>query len=80
MLDQPYQRTLIMLKPDTVRRGLIGEIIGRIEAKGLNIVALKMFRFTQPLTDQFYAEHVDREYYRRLSEFVKSARISGSKR
>ena len=69
------ERTLIMLKPDTVRRRLIGEVIGRIERKGLCIVALKMIRFDQALADQFYQEHVEKGFYPELSGFMTSGPV-----
>lgn len=66
------ERTLIMLKPDTVRRRLMGEVIARIERKGLNIQALKMICFDQALADRFYQEHVGKGFYPELSGFMTS--------
>src|SRR5215212_936517 len=66
------QRTLVLLKPDTVRRGLIGEILGRFEAKGLSIVAMDLRTIDADLADQHYAEHVERDFYPPLREFVTS--------
>ncbi|TWD82771.1 nucleoside diphosphate kinase [Kribbella amoyensis] len=66
------QRTLVLLKPDTVRRGLVGEILGRFEAKGLSIVALEFRAIDGELADQHYAEHVERDFYPPLREFVTS--------
>jgi nucleoside-diphosphate kinase len=66
------QRTLVLLKPDTVRRGLVGEVLGRFEAKGLRIVALDQRTIDAELADQHYAEHVERDFYPPLREFVTS--------
>lgn len=66
------QRTLVLLKPDAVRRGLVGHIIGRFEAKGLTIVALEQRHITADLADQHYADHVEKDFYPPLREFVTS--------
>ena len=66
------QRTLVLLKPDAVRRGLVGNVLSRFEAKGLSIVALEMRRIDRGLADQHYAEHVERDFYPPLREFVTS--------
>ena len=66
------QRTLVLLKPDTVRRGLVGEVIGRFEAKGLRIVAMDLRTIDGELADQHYAEHVEKAFYPPLREFVTS--------
>ena len=63
MASDSMQRSLVLLKPDAVERRLMGEIIGRFEAKGLNIVAMKMLRVTPDLAKQHYAEHVERPFY-----------------
>ncbi|TCC50836.1 nucleoside-diphosphate kinase [Kribbella capetownensis] len=66
------QRTLVLLKPDTVRRGLVGEVLGRFEAKGLRIVAMDQRRIDGEQADQHYAEHVERDFYPPLRDFVTS--------
>ena len=66
------QRTLVLLKPDTVRRGLVGEIVGRYEAKGLSIVALEHRAIDAGLADRHYAEHVEKDFYPPLRAFVLS--------
>jgi nucleoside-diphosphate kinase len=66
------QRTLVLLKPDTVRRGLVGEVLGRFEAKGLRIVALDQRTIDADLADQHYAEHVEKAFYPPLRDFVTS--------
>lgn len=69
------ERTLVLLKPDCVQRRLMGEIIGRFEAKGLNIVAMKMLRVTPELAQKHYAEHVSKPFYPSLESFITSAPI-----
>ncbi|WP_146522810.1 nucleoside-diphosphate kinase [Stieleria varia] len=69
------QRTLVLLKPDAVQRRLIGELIARFEAKGLNIVAMKMLQVTPELAKQHYAEHVEKPFYPSLESFITSAPI-----
>ena len=66
------QRTLVLLKPDTVRRGLVGEVLGRFEAKGLRIVAMDLRTIDGELADQHYAEHVEKTFYPPLRDFVTS--------
>ena len=68
----PVQRTLVLLKPDTVRRGLVGEVLGRFEAKGLRIVAMDQRTIDAEMADQHYAEHVERAFYPPLRDFVTS--------
>ena len=65
-------RTLVLLKPDAVRRGLVGEILSRFEAKGLTIAALEHRHIDGALADQHYAEHVERDFYPPLRDFVTS--------
>ncbi|WP_446721162.1 nucleoside-diphosphate kinase [Luteococcus sp. H138] len=66
------ERTLVLLKPDAVERGLIGEIIRRYEAKGLTVLALELRTADATVAQQHYAEHVGREYYPSLEEFITS--------
>ena len=66
------QRTFVLLKPDAVRRGLVGEILGRFEAKGLSLVAMELRRIDGAKADEHYAEHVERDFYPPLREFVTS--------
>jgi nucleoside-diphosphate kinase len=66
------QRTLVLLKPDTVRRGLVGEILSRFEAKGLSIVALDLRSIDAAQADEHYAEHVEKDFYPPLRDFVTS--------
>ncbi|MGI8701095.1 MAG: nucleoside-diphosphate kinase [Nocardioidaceae bacterium] len=66
------ERTLVLLKPDTVRRRLVGEVISRFEAKGLRIVSMDQRTITPELADRHYAEHVDKAFYPPLRDFVTS--------
>jgi nucleoside-diphosphate kinase len=69
------QKSLVLLKPDCVERRLVGEIIGRFERKGLNIIAMKMVRVSPELSKQHYAEHVSKPFYPNLEEFITSSPI-----
>jgi nucleoside-diphosphate kinase len=66
------QRTLVLLKPDAVRRGLVGNVLSRFEAKGLSILTLQMRTVDRELADRHYAEHVDKAFYPPLRDFVTS--------
>ncbi|MEL4356890.1 MULTISPECIES: nucleoside-diphosphate kinase [unclassified Luteococcus] len=66
------ERTLVLLKPDAVERGLIGEIIRRYEAKGLTVLAMQLRTADAEVAQQHYAEHVGREYYPSLEQFITS--------
>lgn len=70
--DVPLQRSFVLLKPDTVRRGLVGEVLGRFESKGLTIVAMDLRSVSGELADRHYAEHVDKAFYPPLRTFVTS--------
>jgi nucleoside-diphosphate kinase len=65
-------RTLVLLKPDTVARGLVGEVLRRYEAKGLRMVAMDLRTITTEQADAHYVEHVEREFYPPLRAFVTS--------
>jgi len=69
------ERTLILLKPDCVQRRLMGRIISRFEDKGLNIIAMKMMRVTPELAKKHYAEHVKKDWYPVLEEFITGGPI-----
>ena len=68
----PTQRTFVLLKPDAVRRGLVGDVLSRFEAKGLSIVALELRTIDAATADAHYAEHVERDFYPPLRDFVTS--------
>jgi nucleoside-diphosphate kinase len=69
------ERTLILLKPDCVQRRLMGQVIGRFEAKGLNIIAMKMMNVSPELSKQHYAEHVEKPFYAGLEAFITGAPV-----
>ncbi|MFS8480177.1 MAG: nucleoside-diphosphate kinase [Micromonosporaceae bacterium] len=64
------ERTLVLIKPDAVRRGLVGEILSRFERKGLTIEAMVLRTMDAGLADAHYAEHVDKPFYPPLKEFM----------
>ena len=66
------QRTLVLIKPDAVRRGLVGNVLSRFESKGLTVVALEQRLIDGAQADRHYAEHVERDFYPPLREFVTS--------
>jgi nucleoside-diphosphate kinase len=66
------QRTLLLLKPDAVRRGLVGEILSRFEAKGLRMLAMELRTIDAEMADRHYAEHVEKDFYPPLRDFVTS--------
>ena len=70
------ERTLVLVKPDGVRRGLIGEVIRRIEAKGYRLTALELRAATRELLAQHYAEHEGKPFYQPLVEFMLSGPIA----
>ncbi|MHA1206022.1 MAG: nucleoside-diphosphate kinase [Candidatus Hodarchaeales archaeon] len=66
------EKTLLIIKPDAVQRGLIGEVISRIEKKGLQIIALRMKQLTGEQIDQLYDIHKNKEFYPILKSFIRS--------
>ena len=64
------ERTLVLVKPDGVERGLIGEVISRMERKGFKIVALEMRTLERSIAETHYAEHVDKPFFKDLVDFI----------
>ena len=69
------QRTLILVKPDGVRRGLVGEVIARVERKGYAVTALRMLTADKSMLETHYAEHKGKPFYEPLMEFMLSGPI-----
>jgi len=66
------ERTLVLLKPDALQRGLTGEVISRLEARGLKIVAMKLMRMTETLAHRHYEAHVGKPFFPGLVKFITS--------
>jgi len=76
------ESTLLIVKPDGVRRGLVGEVLRRVEAKGLRIAEMRMTTIDRELAEEHYAEHVEKPFFGDLVDFITSdpvvvARIEG---
>ncbi len=69
------EKTLVLVKPDGVKRGLIGEVISRFEKKGLKIRALKMIWLSKEKAQEFYSVHKDKPFFNDLVEFITSGPI-----
>jgi len=67
------ERTLVLVKPDGIQRGLIGEIISRLERRGLKLVGMKLMQVDDALARQHYGEHVDRPFFAGLVAFITSS-------
>nr|MDA8218201.1 nucleoside-diphosphate kinase [Dehalococcoidales bacterium] len=70
------ERTLVIVKPDGVQRGLIGEILGRFERKGLRLVAMKMIAIDRPLAERHYAVHKGKFFYEDLVNYITSSPVA----
>lgn len=69
------ERTLVLLKPDAVQRGLVGEITSRLESRGLRIVAGKFLQVSQDLAETHYAIHKGKPFYEGLIQYITSAPV-----
>ncbi|MGH2657269.1 MAG: nucleoside-diphosphate kinase [Actinomycetota bacterium] len=69
------EATLVIVKPDAVRRGLIGEILGRLERKGLRIEAMRRMRIDRDLAERHYDEHRDKAFFGELVDFITSGEV-----
>jgi len=69
------ERTLILVKPDAFERGLTGEIIARLQRKGLRIAALRSLTVSRELAESHYAEHAERPFFAELVDFITSGTI-----
>jgi nucleoside-diphosphate kinase len=75
MTEGNVERTLFIVKPDGVRRGLVGELVGRLERKGLKLVAAKTLRITPELAQRHYAEHQGKPFYPALIQHLTSGPV-----
>src|ERR1700716_3728951 len=71
----PTERTLVIVKPDGVQRGLVGPILTRLEARGLKLVGLQLVQVSQQLAAQHYAEHEGKPFYAGLLKYITSAPV-----
>ena len=69
------EHTLVIAKPDAVRRGLVGEILGRVERKGLRIADLRLMRIDRALAEEHYGEHRDKPFFGELVGFITSGDV-----
>ncbi len=74
-MSQARERSFIMVKPDGVKRGLVGEVISRLEKKGLQLVAMKMMQIPAELAARHYGEHEGKPFYKGLIEFITSGPV-----
>ena len=70
-----HERTFVMVKPDGVQRGLIGEIVGRLENRGLKLVGAKFMQLDQALAEDHYGEHADKPFFDDLVGFITSGPV-----
>lgn len=70
-----HEKTILIIKPDGVQRGLVGEVLKRLEMKGMKIVGLKMMRLDEALLREHYAHHVKKPFYAGLEAFMKSSPV-----
>ncbi|OZM74615.1 nucleoside-diphosphate kinase [Amycolatopsis antarctica] len=69
------ERTLVLVKPDGVKRGLVGEVVSRIERKGLTLAALELRTVERSVAEEHYAEHKERPFFGDLLEFITSGPV-----
>ncbi|NOZ82496.1 MAG: nucleoside-diphosphate kinase [Euryarchaeota archaeon] len=69
------ERTLLIVKPDGVMRGLVGEVISRVERRGLKLVAMKMVQVSRELAERHYAEHREKPFFEQLVGYITSAPV-----
>jgi nucleoside-diphosphate kinase len=74
--DGIYEKTIVIVKPDGVQRGLVGEVLKRLEMKGLKLVGLKMTYLNEATLREHYAHHVEKPFYPGLEAFMKSSPVA----
>ncbi len=72
------EETLIVVKPDAVRRGLVGQVLGRFETKGFAVKRVLMITMTRPQAEEFYAVHKDKPFFGELVSFITSGPVVGA--
>jgi len=72
------EQTLIIIKPDAVKRDLVGEILSRFEKKGFSISKLKTFNFTTEMAEQFYSTHNSKPFFGELVSFITSGKVTAA--
>ena len=75
MSSTPSERTLVLVKPDGVQRGLVGEVISRLEARGLHLVGMKLLKISDELASRHYDEHKQKPFFSGLVKFITSAPV-----
>jgi len=70
------ERTLVLVKPDGVQRGLVGEILGRLERKGLKVIGLRLLWVSRDMAERHYAVHAGKHFYAGLVEFITSGPVA----
>lgn len=75
MKDVIMERSLIILKPDTIQRGLAGQILARFESKGLKIIGMKMIRISRDLAERHYAEHKGKPFFEDVVGYITSGPV-----
>lgn len=73
--DGVNEKTLLLIKPDAVQRGLVGEVISRLEQKGLKIIGMKFMQLEEEDLEEHYSHHLDKEFYPELEDFMMSSPI-----
>ncbi len=74
--DGIYEKTVVIVKPDGVQRGLIGEVVKRLEMKGMKVVGLKMMHLDEARLREHYAHHVEKPFYPGLEAFMRSSPVA----
>jgi len=74
--DGIYEKTVLIVKPDGVQRGLVGEVLKRVEIKGLKLVGMKMMYLSEEKLREHYAHHVEKPFYPGLEAFMKSSPVA----
>ena len=77
-MSSASEKTLIVVKPDAVKRGLVGEIIGRFERKGFKVERLQMLSMTETQAKKFYSVHSDKPFFGELVKFITSGPVVGA--